>query len=369
MGIKNLHPFLRKACPQIYNETHLSYFAYEKIAIDVSIYVCRFKTTLGKQWLDGFLQLVTLFRENEVHPIFVYDTKFPVEKDEEKKQRILSRMKTKEKTEKIVEDWQLYKQSFQDQIPAFSTTIPFCPEKMSNELYEFLDKTFGHDSDCNLVDIDREMDHLLNTLLTVRTEDFELTRKLLTRLGVPWLNASGEAEATCAVLCKKGWVKAVLSEDTDVLNYRSPCFLHKLNLYTGTVQEIRLEEMLNALEFTANQFMDFCIMCGTDYNSNLPKIGPEKAYKLIKKHGSLDEIKVQYPSLEMDHLPFKRVREIFLDDQQLNEKDHFSKIKFCEQPKLIELSEFCFHHNCRFDLNRLVKAFQENPYICFEEKY
>lgn len=368
MGIKNLHTFLKKTCPNIYNEIHLSVYAYKKVAIDVSIYLCRFKTTLGKQWLDGFLHLVSLLRENEIHPVFVYDTKFPPEKDAEKKQRLLSRMKTKEKTEKIVADWDAYKQSFyKEETHTFPLYLPLQKDKISLELLEFLEKTFEQSHTLSLTETDREMNHLLNTLLVVRTEDFDLTRKLLTILGVPWINAPGEAEATCAVLCRLGYVDAVLSEDTDVLNYRSPKFIHKLNLYQGTAQEIDFQELLDALEFDSSQFMDFCIMCGTDYNTNVHKIGPEKAFRLIKKFKTIDRIREQNPQLNTESLLFERVREIFLDDQKLN-SEHFSQIQFCGQPDFIQLTEFCFHENCKFDIQRLKKAFCENPWICFEEE-
>lgn len=369
MGIKNLHTFLRKTCPDIYKEVHISSLAYKKVAIDVSIYLCRFKTTLGKQWLDGFLQLITILRENEVHPIFVYDTKFPPEKDAEKKQRLLSRLKTKEKTEKIVADWDAYKQHyFITETQTYPTTIPFEERFISNELIEFFEKTLNEKpKELNVFEIDREMSHLLNTLLVVRTEDFELTRKLLTFLNVPWLNASGEAEATCAILCRKGLVDAVLSEDTDVLNYRAPRFLHKLNIYQGTLQEIYFEELLSALEFTPDQFLDFCIMCGTDYNTNVAKIGPEKSYRFIKKYKNLNELQTNQPTLHIESLMYDRVREIFKDDQSLT-KEHFEKIKFCGQPDFVQLTEFCFHQNCRFDIHRLKKAFGENMHLCFEEE-
>jgi len=363
MGIKNLHQFLRKACPLIYSEIHLSRYAYKKIAIDTSIYMCKFKTSYGKQWLDAFLLLVTVLRENEIHPVFVYDTKFPVEKDQEKKNRTLARIKTKERVEKISTDWDAYKASFSSEV--FATgVLPHLPENMSVELTDFLGKT--ERTSLVVIDVDREMDHLQNTLLSIRTEDFDLTRELLTLLGVAWLNATGEAEATCAVLCRTGLVDAVLSEDTDVLNYCATRFLHRLNIHGQTAMEIDYHELLVRLDFTADQFLDFCIMCGTDYNTNLFKIGPEKSYRLLKKHGRIEQIHEQYPGIDMSAFPFPRVREIFVDDQSLTEEQTGAAL-YSAVPNTHRLSEFCFVNNCRFDLQRLVHAFTTNPQIVFQD--
>lgn len=367
MGIKNLHNFLRKACPLIYTEIHLSKYAYKKVAIDTSIFMCRFKTTYGRQWLDAFLQLVTILRENEIHPVFVYDTKCPVEKEEERKHRTMARIKTKEKADLIFKSWENYKSQFIEQPECFGLNgiIPLQKEKMTPELWEYIHKNYMDHGSYSIVEIDNAIDHMLNTLLSIRTEDFELTKTLFDIMGIPYLDASGEAEATCAILCRMKLVDAVLSEDTDVLNYKAPNFLHKLNMNQQTVIEIEYEDMLSRLGMTEEQFLDFCIMCGTDYNSNLYKIGPEKSFRLLKKHGSIEQIKIHNPTLDMSGFPFVRVREIFQDDQKLSQET-LDRVCYCGTPDSQQLLEFCFKHNCRFDLPRLFQSFTINSNITFE---
>ena len=43
MGIKNLHSFLRNNCPHIYKTVYLSEYAYQKVAIDISLYMFNVK--------------------------------------------------------------------------------------------------------------------------------------------------------------------------------------------------------------------------------------------------------------------------------------------------------------------------------------
>ena len=80
MGIKNLHSFLRSKCPEIYKTMHLSEYAYKKIAIDISLYMFKYKTIFGDKWLDAFLKLVACLRKNEIHCVFIYDNGAPPEK-------------------------------------------------------------------------------------------------------------------------------------------------------------------------------------------------------------------------------------------------------------------------------------------------
>lgn len=370
MGIKNLHHFLRRACPLIYTEVHISKFAYKKIAVDSSIYMCKFKTTYGRQWLDAFLLLICVLRENNVHPIFVYDTSHPIEKEEEKKMRTLARLKTKEKADSIFKEWESYKSTFSDNPEYFQPgkdcpPLPIIRARMSVELSDFLAKQFPENTDnLNVVVVDAQLDHIMNTLLSIRSEDFELTRQLFDIMNIPWIMSTGEAEATCSVLCRDGFVDAVLSEDTDVLNYKAPVFLHRLNLNSHTVVQIEYDDLLNKIDLTKEQFLDFCIMCGTDYNSNIPKIGPEKSYKLLKKFGSIENIIAHNQHLDVSVFPYQRVRELFLDDQHLYQ-ELWDKITYCGIVDIQKLSEFCFHHNCKFDFQRLVKALAVNPYVSF----
>jgi hypothetical protein len=88
MGIKNLHYFLKKNCPTVYKKIPISKYAFKKIAIDTSIYVCRFKNSFGQRYIDYFFRLISILRYNEINPVFIYDSKSPPEKKNEKKKRL-----------------------------------------------------------------------------------------------------------------------------------------------------------------------------------------------------------------------------------------------------------------------------------------
>ena len=109
MGIHNLNTLLRKKCPEVFKEVHLSNLAYCKIAIDISLFMFKYKTIHGEKWLNGFLTLIECLRKNFIHPIFVYDSEAPPEKKEEQLRRRESRNLIKQKNEQIKKDFEDYK--------------------------------------------------------------------------------------------------------------------------------------------------------------------------------------------------------------------------------------------------------------------
>ena len=55
MGIKGLNNFLRKKCVGVFNNIQLKDLAYKKLAIDISLYMCKYKVVCGDRWLSAFL--------------------------------------------------------------------------------------------------------------------------------------------------------------------------------------------------------------------------------------------------------------------------------------------------------------------------
>lgn len=361
MGIKNLHHFLRKTCPSVYSTVPISKYAFKKIAIDTSIFMCKYKSSNGNSYIDSFLHLISVLRYNEVHFVFVYDTKAPPEKDLERKQRLEAREKNKVRVERIMETWYNYKQehSLTEESILENTSLNIEDEV----LLGFIIKLIDTDNTISIKKIDLEIHKLQNSILSIRTEDFNLTKEFFKACNIPFIDAEGEAEATCASLVRQGLVTAVLTEDTDVLAYKAPIMLHKMDILKGTFMEIDYEEILNQLQFTDSQFLDFCIMCGTDYNTNIFKIGPDKAYKLLQQHGSIEAIQEANPNISISTLNYEKTRSLF--DHNVN---YNINIPYCGFPNKVEFEKLYFVNNCKFDLEKLYSSFHFSVFHDFEFK-
>lgn len=110
MGIKKLHQILEKYASKCYQTKHLSCYSFKKIAIDISLYLYKYKAIAGDRWIESFLGLINSLRKWDIHPIFIYDGIAPIEKLEEQKRRRESRDKQNEKIKQLEEQIFEYEQ-------------------------------------------------------------------------------------------------------------------------------------------------------------------------------------------------------------------------------------------------------------------
>ena len=80
--------------------------------------------------------------------------------------------------------------------------------------------------------------------------------------------------------------------------------------------------MLEQFGMNMQKFIDVCILCGCDYTTNIPGIGPIKAYKYIEDYGCIENV-LKRVEIENDnpnkkkkhHVPetflFKEARDLF----------------------------------------------------------
>ena len=360
MGIKQLGQFLHKKCPSVYTEINLKDYKFRKIAIDTSNYMYKYKAACGDRWLSAFINLVICLRKNNIHCVFVYDGKAPDEKTGEKKKRSRRRKDLKDSV-KALED---SIKNFLENEVVDQKLIDICAKKAPKRLLS--------DDKSSIINLDvlyAELNKKKKQIITIKSDDFDKTKELFSIMKVPWIQAPGEAETLCSYLCVCGEVDAVLSEDTDVLAYGSPIFLNKMDTMKEKCLEAKYDNVLTGLEYTDKQFLDFCIMCGTDYNDNIPGIGPMNAYKLIKQYDSIDGIKEACEDTRIkllmkcknnfDILHYKKVREMFRD---FDEFDY--KVKYCGRPDMETLKQFLSDNGCyEVRIKRLEEAYKPNIII------
>lgn len=113
----------------------------------------------------------------------------------------------------------------------------------------------------------------------------EMMRSIITtlesRLGIILVRAEeGEAEKHCAQLCRNGEADYVVTEDLDSLCFGAPFLVRGITSTNPTV--ISLADVLSELKFSMQEFVDFCILAGSDFTRNPKGFGPATAFKAIK---------------------------------------------------------------------------------------
>ncbi|KAK4047992.1 hypothetical protein OIV83_005026 [Microbotryomycetes sp. JL201] len=233
--------------------------------------------------------------------------------------------------------------------------------------------------------------------LGVPRHAFEDTQTLISALGIPWLRPSDdapyEAEGLCSALYLRGVVDYVVSEDTDVVVYGAP-LLRRISVVPqpvldgGSAESVsasraslpddlsdafdifasaakgppRAHDLMNVLDagqlrealgLSRDQFVDFALLCGTDFTERIPLVGPLRALQFIKcgnvlasQYGSIEaalESQSRYqPADREEYLESVRAaREIFLTPPPLPFDDIEEKnVRFERQepdPNLIQL--------------------------------
>lgn len=150
-------------------------------------------------------------------------------------------------------------------------------------------------------------------------------KRLLTLLGIPWVQAPGEGEAQAAYMASRGDVWASNSRDYDSLLFGTPRLVRYLTISgeewlpsKGRARRlepelIELEGFLSELGITREQLIDLSILVGTDFNEGVKGIGPKTALKLMRRHGSIEEL----PEETLAKVPdtYQAIRDIYLDPE------------------------------------------------------
>ena len=155
----------------------------------------------------------------------------------------------------------------------------------------------------------------------------EDAKRLLTLMGVPWVQAPSEGEAQAAHIVRRGDADLCASQDYDSLLFGAPSLVRNITIsgrrklpgrdeYVEVVPEIiELEELLSALGITREQLVDIGVLVGTDYNPKGVKgIGPKRAYELVRRYGSLEKA-IEAGAVDISAFPVDpgEIKRIFLE--------------------------------------------------------
>lgn len=140
----------------------------------------------------------------------------------------------------------------------------------------------------------------------------ESSKKLLTLMGIPYIEAYGEGEAQATYMVKKGEVWAAASQDYDCLLFGSPIVVRNLaiNSNLGNLELYELKPLLKNLNITHEQLVEMGILIGTDFNEGKKRVGAKTALKYAQK-GKLETVFKDFEKESEQDL--EAVKEIFLN--------------------------------------------------------
>jgi flap endonuclease-1 len=284
MGIRMLNKFLQDKCKTSISFINLSELSGKRIAVDISIYLYKFLS--DNALLENLYLMISIFREHKITPIFVFDGKPPVEKND----TIAFRKKTKMNAR---EEYYRLKQILDD-IESDAAVLSESEGNSDsngngNRTVVEVDEETTVSIPSNSVDIRTMMNKLKKKFVILKSVHIQDAKTLLQAYGMTYIESPGEADILCAKLVSKNIVYACLSEDTDMFVYGCSRVLRYLSLTSSTTIIYNFQEIIKTLDMTPYEFRQLCIMYGCDYlpkneNQNYKNMTIFNSYKMFKSY-------------------------------------------------------------------------------------
>ena len=274
MGVHLLQTFISTLNDRSIKEQNLKMFAGKTIAVDISIYLYRFKE-MGNL-LENIYLMCSIFRYYNITAVFIFDGKPLKIKNETAKKR---------KQEK--KDAQL---------------------EFQNLKYQFNNAQREERKNIEL-----KMDMLRKKFISITKDDIKQTQKLLNVYGMTYVMAKREADELCGALNKE--IYACLTEDTDIMAYGCSRIFRYFSLIKHTVVVYDMAQIRYNLQMSLSEFQELCVCSGNDYIKSTKNIFSYytlfKQYKRSSRPSFLDWLLEKRHISLQDYHRYKDIHEIY----------------------------------------------------------
>jgi flap endonuclease-1 len=250
MGVKCLNRYLTQQCQKTsIMKEHISCLKGQKIAIDTSIYLYKYRSQDALQ--ESFYNMISLFRKYDIIPLFIFDGKPPPEKMDALKERKMLKLDAEKE-------------------------------------YNVLQKSLEIIEDNGMKEtILGEMELLKRQFVRISDRHVKSVKKIMDAYGVHYYDAFGEADRVCAYLCKEKCY-GCMSDDMDMFVYGCPVVIRHLSLIHETVLIYYTNKILSDLAMPHALFKQISILSGTDYNIHDNDISLFETLKWFKEYNRTD---------------------------------------------------------------------------------
>lgn len=313
------------------------------IGIDAYLFAFIYKRVFKRIEL-GFMRQILLTLSAGMIPIYVFDGSSPEQKKKTVRTRQSKKQKLREKLENFVFSNDSTKPEYLSKLSINDITNHI--NNMYTKLDHF-DNSSGGSSDeadgyavgpynhtednllfYNLSISDEEYKEfvkLSKKCISVDYRDIQNLKKFLDLLKIPHITAEHEADDLMAYMYKKNIIQACQSNDMDMLPKGCGNVIH---IEKNGVYQYILEDILTELKMKHDQFVDLCILLGSDYGNNyLSKLKSRDLYDMyINLSNPSIESFVQYystidPAISLHLQEYQDVRRMFISSHEPTNDD------------------------------------------------
>jgi len=250
MGIKGLGGFIKWKVPQARKSLKWTTHAGSRWGIDCSCLLYRARG-VSLSPMTVIAGLIVRMRRASIEPIFVFDGRTPTAKSDTVDQRRVVRQAAHKEMADIQTD---------------------------------LTDNSGNYTSLEKITLEQRHAALQKKAPTVSSGEKDEIKQLLYAAGVMFITAAGEADDVLAYLCRDGTIQAVLSTDMDMLARGVPALIVPETNDATVLTEIGLADVLTGLRLQYVQFVDACMLMGSDYSGKgWRTVDPRTAVEMARK--------------------------------------------------------------------------------------
>jgi 5'-3' exonuclease len=296
MGIKgNFRQYLLKTWPNVFEEVFMDTFSEKSIAVDIIGLIYSYKACFGDNWLENLKSYFDKHtKKYKISFVIIFEGKAPVEKNKEQCERKKKKELLSQKINNLTSDLSEYEKSGETSELLGDVMNKICRPKTPTlaTFAKVIENEILFEEDSTTEDIVDNVKNYISRLekqiVYITSFDIIQLENVCLELNMKMIKANGEAEQLCSWLCQNGHVDAVWSEDSDLIALQCPIVLSRSKV-SGKMLKFVFSNLLSSSSLTVEQIVDWAILCGTDYNTPLKKIGVVRALEIIQKYKNIDE--------------------------------------------------------------------------------
>jgi flap endonuclease-1 len=278
MGIRGLCSWIKWAAPTSVKEPNWQEWKGKTIGVDILGLLYNAKAR--KQCPFHYIaKLIASCKHNEINIVPIFDGRPPAEKSETIKIRSQIREESVAKLAVLEKDYE-------------HTTMSDVQRAVLLENIQKLEKKGSY----------------------LTSEEREIAKQIFYACGIVPLNATGEADNVLAYFAKRGEFDAILSNDFDLLargveTLLVPEFFALPGDSSGWAQ-YNLSSILQSVQFQYDQFLEMCVLMGSDYTTSKRILPYKSAFWAIKFGKSFQDAlnKLDVPDTTAFHKAFEMLR-------------------------------------------------------------
>jgi len=168
----------------------------------------------------------------------------------------------------------------------------------------------------------------------------EESKKLISYMGIPVVQASSEGEAQSAYMVQTGDAWACASQDYDTLLFGGTRLVRNFAVkrskkvrnttVTLDIEYVSLNNLLDQFKITREQLIEMGILIGTDFFPGIKGIGQKTALALIQEHNNIENmvkkgVEAAGKKINLDLELVSQIKDIFLNP---NVKKDYTELKW-----------------------------------------